>query len=305
MTTDHEASTNHTIAAIFRDTADLLEAQGAQVFRIRAYRKGADTLDRCRDVRELRSEGALEALPGIGASLAAAIDEYLHTGHCRTLDRLRGYLAPEDLFCKIPGIGEMLAEKIHTHLHAETLEDLEAAAHDGSLATVPGIGPAKAQEVAEHLMMRLNVSPRKGSRARSDRHRVGKGDMPTLATLLEIDRDYRCRMEELSLPLVAPKRFNPLHAAWLPVYHPVRDGWSFSVMLSNSAMAHKLGKTHDWVIIVAERDGHEEQFTVVTEYHGDLRGMRVVRGYSDECRKMYASPLPGAQEAVHRLAESL
>ena len=54
-------------------------------------------------------------------------------------------------------------------------------------------------------------------------------------------------------------------------------------MFSNSARAHQQGKTLDWVVIVFERDGQEEQCTVVTEYGGELAGRRVIRGRETEC----------------------
>ena len=55
---------------------------------------------------------------------------------------------------------------------------------------------------------------------------------------------------------------------------------------SNSARAHDLGRTQDWVVIYYERDGHEEQATAVTETHGPLAGRRVVRGREAECGRL-------------------
>lgn len=302
--------TNRQIASVFRETAALLQAQAGDSFRQRAYERAAQTIDGLTvDLRELhRREGraGLIGLPSIGRSLAASIEEFLQTGHCRTLDRLRGHISPERLFCKIPGIGEALAHRIHERLHVETLEELEAAAHDGRLATVPGIGEVRAQAVADHLRYRLDTSPRRSSRARpANRRQEPPAEVLPIAHLLEIDREYRGRVERDELPRVAPVRFNPEGIAWMPVWHTVRAGWTLSVMPSNSARAHRLGKTHDWVIIVAMRDGHEEQFTVVTEYQGDMLGLRVVRGHEAECRGYYAQPQEHVIEAVHKIVASL
>ena len=74
--------------------------------------------------------------------------------------------------------------------------------------------------------------------------------------------------------------------------HAERDGWSFTALFSNTARAHELGTTHDWVILYYERDGHEKQCTVVTERRGDLAGKRVVRGREDECRALYEHGAP-------------
>ena len=60
--------------------------------------------------------------------------------------------------------------------------------------------------------------------------------------------------------------------------HVERDGWWFSALYSNTARAHELGKTHDWVVIYYERGDHQGQCTVVTETRGERRGQRVVRG---------------------------
>ena len=64
--------------------------------------------------------------------------------------------------------------------------------------------------------------------------------------------------------------------------HSERDGWSFTALYSNTARAHELGRTRDWVVIYFEHDGHEDQCTVVTEYSGPLAGKRVVRGREGE-----------------------
>ncbi|MHC5051198.1 MAG: DNA-binding protein, partial [Planctomycetota bacterium] len=71
--------------------------------------------------------------------------------------------------------------------------------------------------------------------------------------------------------------------AWLPILHASREGWFFTAMYSNSARAHRLGTTRDWVIVIYERDGVEGQATIVTEHAGPLAGRRVVRGRETEC----------------------
>ena len=64
-------------------------------------------------------------------------------------------------------------------------------------------------------------------------------------------------------------------------------GWSFTVLFSNTALAHRSGKTHDWVVIYYERDGEQHQSTVVTAERGKLAGKRVVRGREREHREYY------------------
>jgi putative hydrolase len=59
-------------------------------------------------------------------------------------------------------------------------------------------------------------------------------------------------------------------------------------MFSNTARAHELRKTQDWVVIYYYDDHQQEgQHTLVTETHGPLQGQRVVRGREAECRRYY------------------
>jgi hypothetical protein len=301
---------NTEIAAVFRETADLLAAQGADPFRHRAYRAAAHTVEHLdislEEVLRLEGRAGLIRLPTIGRSLAASIDEYILTGHCRTLDRLRGLMAPEDLYTRVPGIGEKLAARIHSELHIDSLEELENVAHDGSLSKVPGIGVGRAMAVADHLARRLDASSRQGSSLRSTERR---SNAPTrslsTAAILEIDGEYRQLAEKGQLSYIAPLRFNPHGKAWMPVWHTEREGWALTVMFSNSELSHRLHMTLDWVIVVANQDGKEEQFTVVTEYRGEFSGARVVRGREAECATTLARMRDETASLVHAISEKL
>ena len=105
--------------------------------------------------------------------------------------------------------------------------------------------------------------------------------------LLELDTEYRQRAEADKLPKIAPRRFNPSNEAWLPILRTEREGFTFTALYSNTARAHELEKTRDWVVIYYERDDKERQNTVVTETQGELRGKRVVRGRERETREFY------------------
>ena len=84
---------------------------------------------------------------------------------------------------------------------------------------------------------------------------------------------------------------------WLPILHTETGGWHVTAMYSNTARAHELGRTQDWVVIFYAREGDEGQCTVVTETQGPLLGRRVVRGRETECRAHYASLRPPAAAA--------
>ena len=157
---------NEEIAAAFDRIADLLSTQGASVFRVRAYRRGAET---CRSwerpLAEIAQEGGREGLmelPGIGSTLATQIVEIVRSGRIAMLERLEGQVSPEDLFTLLPGVGEVLAERLHRELGAETLEDLEVAAHDGRLEAVPGVGPERARAIRDSLALHLSHAAREG-----------------------------------------------------------------------------------------------------------------------------------------------
>jgi hypothetical protein len=109
-----------------------------------------------------------------------------------------------------------------------------------------------------------------------------------VAELLAIDHEYRSLARHDKLPRVAPRRFNPKGTAWLPVLHMQRAGTNYTAFFSNTSNAHRAHKTHQWVIVLAEREGHKSAFTVVSETRGSWRGERVVRGREAECRAYYS-----------------
>lgn len=283
---------NDELAHVLERIAELLATQG-DVFRVRAYRTAAESVRTAdRAVCELVRTGgadAVEALPGVGKSIGALIGEYVETGRVGLLSRLEGQVSPEDLFMTIPGIGEELAARIHRDLGIETLEQLEVAAHSGRLATVRGFGPRRARAVRELLAERLGRSTRARARRIQARETQGHGEAPSIAALLSADAEYRARAQSGELKRIAPRRFNPKNEAWLPILHTHRDGWSITALYSNTWRAHQLRMTDDWVVLFAERDGHELQFTIVTETHGPLLGRRVVRGQERECCRHYVA----------------
>ncbi len=274
-----------------REAGDLLAAQGANPFRVAAYRRAADTVrDHGEDLATLvEREGmdGLDALPGIGRGIASALLEMTRTGRWMQLERLRGSSDPVQLFTAVPGLGHRLAERIHDELHVDTLEALEVAAHDGRLETVPGVGPRRAAAIRASLQTML-ARGRRSRPARREGSSTQAHAGPPVAVVLDVDREYRDKAHAGSLPTIAPKRFNPQGEAWLPVLHTQRGEWHFTVLFSNTAQAHQLERTHDWVVVYFYDDEHAEgQHTVVTETHGPLAGRRVVRGREAECRAHY------------------
>lgn len=276
-------ATNLDVAEHFRDAASLLEAQEANPFRVQAYRQGASTLSNLDQSVEMlfEREGreGLEALPNIGPALANAIAEILDTGRWRFLERLQGTVPPESVLQRVAGIGTELARRIHEQLGIETLEELEQAAHDGRLAEVEGMGERRLQAVRESLESKL-------------RQRRQTDETVPVDELLSVDREYRRKAERDALRRIAPRRFNPEEKAWLPILHTERQDRSYTALFSNTARAHELDKTDDWVVIYRE-DDRQAQWTVVTESSGPLEGKRVVRGREADCRRDYEEASEG------------
>lgn len=165
----------------------------------------------------------------------------------------------------LKGIGEKLSGLIQEYVETgkvELLQDLEKE--------VPA-GKVKAPEPVEHTFKHPLEVP--------------------VATILEIDEEYRAKSEAGKLKKIAPRLLNPEKEAWLPILVKEYKGYKFTVMFSNTAAAHKLGKTGDWVVVYVEKGKRENQCTVVTESRGVLRGKRVIRGKERESGEYYNSPL--------------
>lgn len=273
---------NAEIAVRLDDVANLLEEQGANQYRVQAWRGGAATVQNlARPVRDvLRDDGleGLDRLPGIGSALARAVRELADTGRLSTLERLHGESDPVALLASVPGIGHTFAERIRDQLGIESLEELELAAHDGRLALIDGMGTKRLAGVRDALATRL----------RTRRPRAALETLPVVAELLDVDREYRERGAAGELPTIAPRRFNPLGERWLPILHTTRGERHYTALFSNTPTAHRLGRTHDWVVIYFDGRDAERQHTVVTERRGPLAGRRVVRGRESECLVHYS-----------------
>lgn len=277
---------NVQIASRLGEIADLLQKQNANPFRINAYRHASATvkgLDRAvTDIINKEGTTGLIDLPGVGQGIARSIVEYVATGHMSRLESLRAGNDPVALFQKIPGIGSKLSHRIIETLHLDSLEALEIAAHNGRLLSVPGFSENKVNMVKAWLAQTLG-------RSRHSQPDTAEIKEPPVELLLSIDQKYRDKAAKGKLPKIAPKRFNPEAKAWLPIMHKTKDDWHFTALYSNTARAHQLHRTDDWVIIYFyDEQHHEGQYTVVTETKGPLVGERVVRGREQECLALHA-----------------
>jgi DNA polymerase (family 10) len=286
---------NEDIAARLDEIAAILEAQAANPFRVRAYRRAANTLRRLTvpALQILATHGTegLDSLPGIGPSLARAIRDIESHGYSPILERLRGDSDAIRLFASVPGIGALLAARLHDELGLDTLQQLESAAHDGRLDQIAGFGPKRLAGIRDNLARRL-------SRVRADGGADEGHPPPSVGELLDIDREYLEKARAGELPRIVPRRFNPEGEAWLPILHAERGGRHYTALFSNTARAHRLGATHDWVVLYCDDGALEHQWTVITSTFGPLTGKRIVRGRETECAAWYGAKPEARSSAV-------
>ena len=159
---------NASLARVFSDIGDLLEIKGANPFKIRAYRNAADIIDHMAERVADLTEADVRGIPGIGKDLAAKIRELVDTGELIYFDALRQEFPASILdMLRLQGVGPKTVGLLYAELGIETLEELEAAASDGQLRHLKGMGAKK-----EQLLLRSLAE----HRSRVGRHLVGRAD---------------------------------------------------------------------------------------------------------------------------------
>jgi DNA polymerase (family 10) len=133
--------TNRALAKLFFAIADVLESRGENLHRIKAYRRGAETLlGLAEDVAAVSQRGGLRQLPGIGRDLSAKIEEFLASGTVRSYEELRTPFPPEiETWTTLPGLSEAVVQYLYFRLGIRTLSDLEVLVRSRMLRTLPGV----------------------------------------------------------------------------------------------------------------------------------------------------------------------
>jgi DNA polymerase (family 10) len=146
---------NADIARQFEDLAELLELEGANPFRVRAYRNAARTIETSpQSIAEVVADPNhdLTELPGIGKDLAEKIETIVRTGSLPQLEEVRAKFHPDVVkMLRIPGIGPKKVAALIDQLHVRTLVDLRAAAEAGKIADLKGFGKKTEQIILEGL----------------------------------------------------------------------------------------------------------------------------------------------------------
>jgi putative hydrolase len=143
-------------------------------------------------------------------------------------------------------------------------------------------------ELLQDLEKEVPAGKLKAIEKKTSIHAFAKPIELPVATILEIDEEYRAKAAAQKLKMIAPRLLNPEKKAWLPLMVREYKGSKFTVMFSNTSAAHRLEKTNDWVVVYFEKGKGENQCTVVTESRGALKGKRVIRGREKECADYYS-----------------
>lgn len=184
------ASGNADIAAAFEEIADILEIQGENPFRVRAYRNAARVVQGYgTDIAgKLRGGGEVPRLPGIGADLAARIRELAMSGRSELLERLRRQVPPGMVgLLRVPGLGPRRVRLLYEDLRIESPEQLLRAAREGRVRGIPGFGVRteekllRALEAGQGGAGRVPIAQAAGEAERLLRHLSGAPEIVAAA----------------------------------------------------------------------------------------------------------------------------
>jgi len=154
--------TNQQIAAIINEIADIMEIRGEDYFRVRSYRRGAESVQNAPfPITADTPQSEIQKLPGVGKSLAAKIAEIAATGTCKYREELLVDF-PVGLLelLKVPGLGPKRVALLNRELGIVDLAGLEAAARAGALEGLPGLGKKSQQKILEGVQMLKRLAGR-------------------------------------------------------------------------------------------------------------------------------------------------
>jgi DNA polymerase (family 10) len=144
---------NRQVANIFAEMADILDIQGESYHRVRAYRRAAENVAALgQPLEEVWRADELEAIPGIGKTLSAKIDELMRTGRLEAYERLKREV-PEGVVAmlQVTGVGPRSAAQFWKELGITSVEELEQAARAGRLRELHGFGAKSEQNVIDGI----------------------------------------------------------------------------------------------------------------------------------------------------------
>jgi DNA polymerase (family 10) len=150
---------NLEVSFIFNQIADLLEIQGANPFRVRAYRRAALNIEGLADnIETLATTGTLRNVPGIGEDLASKIDEYIRSGKIQFHEDLKQEI-PLGLakMVEVPSVGPKTAKEIYDRFKIQSVDELEALCKTEQLLSVPGFK----QKTIDNILKGIDIYRRR------------------------------------------------------------------------------------------------------------------------------------------------
>ncbi|MBM4032106.1 MAG: DNA polymerase/3'-5' exonuclease PolX [Planctomycetes bacterium] len=148
---------NAEIAGILDGMADILELLNENPFRVRSYRKASQVIgDQTEDIAAMAAAGRVGELPGIGASFAEKIAEFLATGKLAAYEELKAKAPPGVVeMLHVPGLGPKTAGLFWKKANVTTIQDLSQAIDAGTLLGLPGIGEKKLENIKKGIQTYL------------------------------------------------------------------------------------------------------------------------------------------------------
>ncbi|MEZ4700840.1 MAG: helix-hairpin-helix domain-containing protein [Rhodothermales bacterium] len=146
---------NKTIGKYLKETSALIELTGGNPFRARAMANAARTVERLEEpAADMLAAGTLTLVKGIGAGLAAQIDELVQTGSFEARDELLGAIPPGVLdMMRIKGLGAKKVRAIWLQLEITSIAELEEACTIGRLADLDGFGEKTQENILENIRL--------------------------------------------------------------------------------------------------------------------------------------------------------
>src|SRR3954468_5845450 len=175
---------NPEIADQFDLLADLLELEGAESFRVLAYRRAATRMrETSGSIAQLALDGKAKELSGIGKTIEEKIVQIVEQGEIEALAKRRSTIPPEVvLFMRLPGLGPKTAARIWKELGISTLEGLKLAAENEQLRSLAGLGAKSEEKILKALAFKAE-NPDEGRRL------LGDG-LPAVQAVVSVLREH-------------------------------------------------------------------------------------------------------------------
>ncbi|HEX9676758.1 MAG TPA: DNA polymerase/3'-5' exonuclease PolX [Anaerolineales bacterium] len=144
---------NSEVAQVFDNIADFLEIKGEQIYRVLAYRRGAEAIRNLgRDIHKVWQEEQLQDVPGVGKAISEKIAELLSSGKLEYYERLQAEI-PVGLLqvLKVGDVGPKKAARFWKELGIESIEQLEQSARAGQLRQLSGMGEKSEARILESI----------------------------------------------------------------------------------------------------------------------------------------------------------